>query len=510
MKKSKKILLVCISTIMLVVLFFSRESFAATVVLDGISKQYETWSNLSDDEKKNTVVPSLNSQVTSTIDLGKNEDVLPSKYITNNVNVKVGNSQSTYFTNGGIVRDMQDTNECWCFASTSAFSYNLLKNNLTSSFKLFSPRHMDYACSRYGFFGEINWEGYNRDVFTYGNYIMASAYLARGSGPVDEEEFPFENVPAVTNIYPWEMEIAPKYMVKNIDRYNSIYKKYTENGVSYYSDNRLVNELSVSEVNAIRNKIKESIVTNGSIMTYTYTPVRESDLDYYTENFRNFYLPTNPTDTEHVMNHGVLIVGWDDNYSKENFNSKHRPANDGAYICLNCYGTSFGNDGYYYISYDDFYVESDLFVISEVSSIDYDRIYQYDPLGSSVGLPLSDGHNNYTDLKIANVFTKSSDSSKVEKINQMSFFLFDDEEVEVLVNPYNDNLDSCLSQSIGTVSSGYHTVEFSEPIEVKGDKFAVGLRLKNSNGVCLPMEIDPNVFGIDAPAYKYSPFAHAG
>ena len=46
MKKSKRILLICISTILLLILIFSRESFAASVVLDGMSKQFETWSTL--------------------------------------------------------------------------------------------------------------------------------------------------------------------------------------------------------------------------------------------------------------------------------------------------------------------------------------------------------------------------------------------------------------------------------------------------------------------------------
>ena len=58
-------------------------------------------------------------------------------------------------------------------------------------------------------------------------------------------------------------------------------------------------------------------------------------------------------------NHAVAIVGWDDNYSKDNFNSDMRPTKDGAYIALNSWGTAYGNKGYYYISYEDKYVEND-------------------------------------------------------------------------------------------------------------------------------------------------------
>lgn len=51
------------------------------------------------------------------------------------------------------------------------------------------------------------------------------------------------------------------------------------------------------------------------------------------------------------IGHAISIVGWDDNYSKENF--KIEPEHDGAFICLNSWGEDFGDNGYFYISYDD-------------------------------------------------------------------------------------------------------------------------------------------------------------
>ena len=50
--------------------------------------------------------------------------------------------------------------------------------------------------------------------------------------------------------------------------------------------------------------------------------------------------------------HGVLIIGWDDNYSKDNFYYE-KPENDGAWLVLNSWGTSWGNNGTAWISYDD-------------------------------------------------------------------------------------------------------------------------------------------------------------
>ena len=50
--------------------------------------------------------------------------------------------------------------------------------------------------------------------------------------------------------------------------------------------------------------------------------------------------------------HGVLIIGWDDNYSKDNFYYE-KPENDGAWLVLNSWGSSWGNNGTAWISYED-------------------------------------------------------------------------------------------------------------------------------------------------------------
>ena len=60
-----------------------------------------------------------------------------------------------------------------------------------------------------------------------------------------------------------------------------------------------------------------------------------------------------------VQGHAVLIIGWDDNYSKENFaEGIHKPDNNGAYICLNSYGKDYGKNGTFYVSYEDIFIES--------------------------------------------------------------------------------------------------------------------------------------------------------
>lgn len=53
------------------------------------------------------------------------------------------------------------------------------------------------------------------------------------------------------------------------------------------------------------------------------------------------------------VDHDVAIVGWDDNYSRNNFNTV--PPNNGAWIIRNSWGSGWGDNDYFYLSYYDTY-----------------------------------------------------------------------------------------------------------------------------------------------------------
>ena len=96
---------------------------------------------------------------------------------------------------------------------------------------------------------------------------------------------------------------------------------------------------------------------------------------YYNSLTAAYYCPEG-----HTTNHAVNIVGWDDDYPKENFNMELE--GDGAFICTNSWGENFGDQGYFYVSYYDTNIGVHNIVYTGIEPTDnYDNIYQSDLCG---------------------------------------------------------------------------------------------------------------------------------
>ena len=455
---------------------------AAALVTD-TPESYKVWTNLSEEEKEKYIQP-LPFNVTY-------ED--SSKSVNSRIYSSAkGTYQDTYQLSNIQVKDQEDTNECWAFTISSVLESNLYKL-LGTSYTL-SPRHMDYSTSK-TFADGINPDGHNREVGDGGNAYIGLSYYTSGHGPVAESSMPFVNNENKINL----SEIKNKTTIKKVKDYVSfpnIYKEYTSDGITYYNGYNAESPLRVNytdaQITTMRNNIKEHIMKYGAISAYTYASSQDSINYYNTEKVQSGTVTTVAyycDNTSVSMDHAVTIVGWDDTYSKDNFNDNHKPSKDGAYIVLNSYGENSFNNGYLYISYEDVLIEQSLFGITETSDIDYDNLYQYDPLGFSLEYtPQSTSGNTFSSLYGANVFETKKVEGKIERLTEISFYIASNTSVEVYANTQNGNLaEVTLLKNLGTLTPGYHTYTLEEPINLTGEKFVVALKY-STDVATIPLE----------------------
>jgi hypothetical protein len=185
-------------------------------------------------------------------------------------------------------------------------------------------------------------------------------------------------------------------------------------------------------------------------------------------------------------NHAVTIIGWDDTFPKTSFSTQ--PPGNGAWICQNSWGTSWGKSGYFYVSYYDLnmgHVENA--VVS--SSVSYTKNYQWDPFGmtNSYGWVTTDTAYG------ANVFTATS-SASLKAIGLWSAVPGTQYEAKIYVNPTSTKPNSGTLKSTisGTISgTGYYTKPL--PVSVphtSGQKFSVVVKFRTpGDGYPIPVQM---------------------
>ena len=180
-----------------------------------------------------------------------------------------------------------------------------------------------------------------------------------------------------------------------------------------------------------------------------------------------------------------MIIGWDDNYSKENF--AVQPEGDGAFICQNSWGSEFGEDGIFYVSYYDVNIGTHNIVYTGIEDTDnYDNIYQSDLCGW-VG-KLGYGRE---DIYGANVFT----ANQPETVTAASFYATAaDTSYELYIVKNFQDEESFANKTLVAQGSleqaGYYTIDFDKEIYVEaGERYGVVLYIKTT-GATMPLAIE--------------------
>lgn len=123
------------------------------------------------------------------------------------------------------------------------------------------------------------------------------------------------------------------------------------------------------------NVIKQAILDHGALFTNMFWDddnYRSSDYTYYSDQ------------ADSLTNHAVLLAGWDDD--------KVTAGATGAWIIKNSWGTTFGERGYFYISYRDAKINDHVVCWPEKFAYnDNVKIGDYDDLGWISSWGYSDG-----------------------------------------------------------------------------------------------------------------------
>ena len=261
-------------------------------------------------------------------------------------------------------------------------------------------------------------------------------------------------------------------------------------------------------------QIKEAIAKNGGVVadmymahdgnkTFPYT-----DVKYYNPETKAYYFDGKDSDrtskyktveadgVKYGANHAITIVGWDDDFSKDNFTTK--PEIDGAWIVRDAQSEAFGDKGYFYVSFQSVSMGENPYVFTEVTEPQY-GIYQHDELAFT---GYREGINFATDEKdvLFNRY-KAVSGSKIDKVGFYTtkknaeyevYFIPDFAELEEKAEEIGEDEAKAFYTMIqdykvlsGTAeTAGYHTLDIPAEVDAKikkGTDFAVGIWTKNSD-----------------------------
>ena len=377
---------------------------------------------------------------------------IPRENMQDITNLKGAYPMQEYYSSAELgyvsgVDDQKSTEICWAFTQNNLIESYLLRN--TEHTFDFSEQTMKFETS-----SAYNKQyGHERDINGGGNEYISIAYLARGGATLESDEVFTES--EKRSVLPEKLEYKGVLTSAPVLHFDGQYR-----------------ELAITH-------IKKLVYDMGAVGTGVYYARNSAFED---ANRTNYYYNGNAGNP----NHAVTIVGWDDNYSADNF--KVRPEGDGAFIVQNSWGAYHdgGTSDLVYISYYDKFICSDVFATSfEMENDIYDNVYQYDHQGYTGKYAFgSDSSIMYA--------TKYKKSSPGESISAVSTFVTDPGvKIEVLVNTQSGEMtDSSKFKKVYEKTfdyAGYYLMEF-EKERITGDYFAVAIRITNPSGrACFPV-----------------------
>lgn len=338
------------------------------------------------------------------------------------------------------LRNQEGTNTCWAFAALSALESSKDEDGAG----IYSVDHLTF----HNPFGKEFEEG--------GSYIISMAYLLSWTGPVLEEQDPFDG--------------------------------FSEDGQQPCVHVQEIRQAEPKDYEAI----KRFVYLYGGVESALYVDFDEymSESSYYNSEYNSYCYQG-----EQISNHDVVIVGWDDDYPAENFVGQ--VASDGAFLCQNSWGESFGDSGTFYVSYEDVNIGGYGVVYSRIDPVDnYDKIYQADLCGYTAQI----GYQQ-EECWFANAYT----AKEAVSLKAAGFYATGkNTEYEIYVVTGFTDEDSLKDRQFicnGFLEDGgYYTIDFPEAVEIEaGSDFAIVVKIRTENGE-YPVAIECRVDGLSENA----------
>ena len=326
----------------------------------------------------------------------------------------------------GVVKDQGNNGACWAFGATGALESAFLKS--TGILLDLSENNIQGSATRYSEFGT--------NIITEGGYANSGLGIFLSWLGVMSEEFDTYDELGKISIASYVM------------------------GKSYHIQDAVI---IPQRANSLDNtKLKEALINYGGITVHLYGA--SANNEYYNPNTHSQYY-----NGKGFGNHFVTLVGWDDTYSKDNF--KIKPQGDGAWICKNSWGSNWGENGYFYVSYYDttFAMTSDSvgFIINNTE--EYTTVYQYD-----IGRLSRYFNDNNNIINFINTY-QAIDNELIKAVGTY----FENAGESYTINIYVD--DSLVYTQTGkSTHGGFETIRLDKQIAVaKGHNLSVGIQAKS-------------------------------
>ena len=367
----------------------------------------------------------------------------------------------------------QTTGACWAYSAMNALESTLLNKysttyNLSNSNNIVNVSHERFYLAKA--FSGSNANEYGFMTLGKGGYALHSIlYLTGGYGPI-----------ALNSNSPFNGEYTSDTLVSrnNVLNQKKIYD-VTEiqviGGVDPDSDSAVSNK-----INAIKDLI------NSGIGVTTNSRSLRSGCSCFNTDTRASYCPDlNGSYGSNCNYHASLIVGWNDNYSKDNFAEGYKPNKNGAWIIRNTHGSS----GEYYISYyDPYLLNNENMAITSIKSVGYDHIYQYNPSGCKSYQYAGDYYcyslGSVPSKQVVSIFEKNGEGN--QKLDSVGFYVqsSSSKSVEVYFSSSSSNdIPSDLFDSNNKIceknnitNNGYYSCELSNSKIISQQYFFIGLK----------------------------------